>query len=429
VQQKVEVINPARIETRKRTLDVLKSFMSKNDTIKLQYTAKYARISNYWKKWIGESSGIKKTKAIKKKKDFEKYFTEQVKQKKLDPSYLGLFNRFEQLYQENKDIELARNYLIEIAYLNNDLLHRAFNLYRLQNLYETKGKETFKKKAKEYKKSVSGSFKNYNGKVDKEIFKTLIKLYIEKMPVKYRNNEITKINIDQTANKIYSESVLNSKEKLENLYQKNPKKFNKILSDDPGYQFAKLLISDYFHKILPDYQYIRVKINRTQKKYIKGIIQAIDKKLYPDANGTLRVSYGNIAGYEPRDAVYYYSVSHLKGVIEKYKPGDYEFDVPEKLINLYHKKDYRPYSKSDFMPVNFIGTAHTPGGNSGSPAINKEGELIGINFDRVWEGTMSDLYYDKKISRNIMVDIKYVLFIIDKFANAKRLINEMNFTK
>jgi len=429
VEQKVNIINPARINTRETALNVMKAFMAKNDTIKLKYTAKFARIANYWKKWKGESQGINKTNAVQKKKEFENYFLSQVKEKKLDPTYLSIFDRFEDLYKKNKDIELARNYFIEIVYLNNDLLHRAFNLYRLQNIYESKGKETFKEKAEEYAQTVKGSFKNYDEKVDKELFKNLVRLYITQIPEKYLNPEIKNIDIDKLAGEIYKNSILNNQEELEKIHTKNPHKFNKTLNNDTGYQFAKLIIDDYYHKIAPDYIEIRDKINNLQKKYMKGIIEALDKLPYPDANGTLRISYGSVKGYQPRDAVYYHPVSHLQGVIEKYIPGDYEFDVPAELLELYEKKDYQPYSNTGFMPVNFLGTAHTTGGNSGSPAINKEGELIGINFDRVWEGTMSDLYYDQKISRNIMVDIKYVMFIIDKIGHAKRLINEMNLTK
>ncbi len=429
VKQKVDVINPARIETRKTALDVMQNFMQKNDTIKLKYTAKFARIANYWKKWIGETQGIHKTHAIDKKKEFESYFLKQVKAKKLSPEYLSIFDRFADLYQQNKDIELARNYLIEIAYLNNDLLKRAFDLYNLEQVYQTKGKEAFKAKEKKYLPGLLNSFKNYDSKVDKALFEALMKLYVSKMPVKYRNKNIEKLDISQTADEIYSNSILNQPDKLKKLLHKKPKKFIKLLADDPGYQFARQLIQDYYLKIAPDYRNSRIQINQLQKKYMQGIMAAVDKQIFPDANGTLRISYGVIKGYEPRDAVYYFPISHVRGIIEKYKPGDYEFDVPKRLIELYEKKDYAPYSNTGEMPVDFIGTAHTTGGNSGSPAINAEGDLIGINFDRVWEGTMSDLYYDKKLSRNIMVDINYVLFIIDKFGNDKRLIEEMTIKK
>ena len=430
VQQKVEIINPARIKTRKIVLDIMKSYMEKNDTIKLQYTAKYARIANYWKKWIGENQGIKRAGAIDRKKNFEKYFLSQIDVLKMDNEYKNIFNSFDKLYQQNRDIELARNYFIEIFYLNNDLFKRAFALYNLKQTYLQEGKESYKKLRKKYAERLAGSFKNYNTEVDKDIFVALMNLYAKKMPEKYKNTTIKSGDIKTLATNIYQNSVLNNPETLNKLLKKKPKKFIEIINKDAGYTFTEKFIDDYYQKISPDYQEIRSKINSLQKIYMKGIQQVMNNKpLYPDANGTLRISYGVIKGYEPRDAVYYYPISHVKGIIEKYIPGDYEFDVSKKLINLYKNKDFKPYSNTGEMPVNFLGTAHTTGGNSGSPVINKEGELIGINFDRVWEGTMSDLYYDQKICRNIMVDINYVLFVIDKIGNNKRLIDEMNIIK
>jgi hypothetical protein len=150
-----------------------------------------------------------------------------------------------------------------------------------------------------------------------------------------------------------------------------------------------------------------------------------EKKFYPDANSTLRVTYGQVKGYKARDAVQFDPYTYLDGVMQKYVPGDYEFDVPAKLRELYEKKDYGPYGKNGKLPVCFIATNHTTGGNSGSPALDAWGNLIGLNFDRVWEGTMSDINYDASICRNIMVDIRYILFIIDKYAGAGHLVKEM----
>src|SRR5690606_39119571 len=161
-------------------------------------------------------------------------------------------------------------------------------------------------------------------------------------------------------------------------------------------------------------------------KYMKAQLEVFpDKKFFPDANSTLRVTYGKVNGYKPEGKLRYEAVTYLDGVMEKYKPGDYEFDVPQKLIELHKKKDYGIYGVNGKMPVCFIASNHTTGGNSGSPALDAYGNLIGLNFDRVWEGTMSDINYDPSICRNIMVDIRYVLFIIDKFAGADHLIKEM----
>ncbi|WP_417858013.1 S46 family peptidase, partial [Xanthomarina gelatinilytica] len=179
--------------------------------------------------------------------------------------------------------------------------------------------------------------------------------------------------------------------------------------------------------INPEFEAKNEPITALQTEYMTALMKALPyERYFPDANGTLRVTYGQVRGYSPRDAVYYSPVSYLDGVIEKYIPGDYEFDVPQKLIDLYEAKDYGPYADANGkVPVCFLGTNHTTGGNSGSPTIDAHGNLIGLNFDRVWEGTMSDMYYDPEICRNIMVDLRYVLFIVDKYAGAKHLIDEM----
>jgi hypothetical protein len=180
------------------------------------------------------------------------------------------------------------------------------------------------------------------------------------------------------------------------------------------------------NQISPKYLSITDQLNALQKTYMKALMEVYpEKKFWPDANSTLRVGYGQVADYEPKDGMTYNTQTYLDGVMEKYIPGDYEFDVSPKLIELYNNKDYGPYGENGRMPVCFIASNHTTGGNSGSPAIDAYGNLIGINFDRVWEGTMSDLYYDPSICRNIMVDIRYVLFVIDKYAGATNLIEEM----
>jgi hypothetical protein len=171
---------------------------------------------------------------------------------------------------------------------------------------------------------------------------------------------------------------------------------------------------------------VQSRINKLQRTYMQAQMEVMkEKKFYPDANSTLRVTYGNVKGYSARDGVKYDYYTYLEGVMEKYIPGDYEFDVPKKIKQLYQDKDYGQYGKNGKMPVCFIAANHTTGGNSGSPALDAYGNLVGLNFDRVWEGTMSDINYDPSICRNIMVDIRYVLFIVDKYAGAGHLVKEM----
>jgi hypothetical protein len=219
---------------------------------------------------------------------------------------------------------------------------------------------------------------------------------------------------------------VNEKE-LNALLTKNLYEFYNILNQDAGFLFFKVLAEKYNNDIEPNFQKINAKIAANQKKYMKAIMELSPKsaRIFPDANSTLRVTYGKVKGYAPSDAVYYNPVTYADGIMEKYIPNDYEFDVSDMMKELIQSKDYGRYAENGKLPVNFIATNHTTGGNSGSPALDKNGNLIGLNFDRVWEGTMSDIYYDPEICRNIMVDTRYILWVIEKYAGAKHLIDEM----
>jgi hypothetical protein len=195
---------------------------------------------------------------------------------------------------------------------------------------------------------------------------------------------------------------------------------------DPAYQLYNSLRDVYMQKITPKFNEYNDQIENLQATYMRAQMEVFpNKKFYPDANSTMRCSYGQVQGYKPQDAVAYSAQTYLEGVMEKYVPGDYEFDVPARLRELYDKKDYGQYGVGGKLPVCFLGSNHTTGGNSGSPAIDAHGNLIGLHFDKVWEGTMSDYNYDPSICRNIMVDARYVLFMVDKYAGATRLIQEM----
>jgi len=201
---------------------------------------------------------------------------------------------------------------------------------------------------------------------------------------------------------------------------------NEILSNDNGYRLFASFSEMYRDKIAPKYNELNDQIEALERTYMKAQMEVFpDKRFYPDANSTLRVHYGQVEGSEPRDGIRYHNRTFLKGIMEKHVDGDYEFDAPDKLLELYESKDFGQYAEDGKLPVNFIGSNHTTGGNSGSPAIDAHGNLIGLNFDRAWEGTMSDINYDRSICRNIMVDARYILFIVDKFAGAGHLIEEM----
>lgn len=427
VEQIVEVINPARIEVRDEALKVVDSYMREDQQIKIQYASKFARIANYWKKWIGENQGLKKSNAIAHKKDFEKQFVQKVNQAKMQKEYGSLLNDFDQLYQEIEPYALAREYFFEVALRNAELLTVGFQLYQLENVYRSRGEQSFNDRRDNLIQSLDGFYKDYNAQVDREVFKKVVELYGTKSPANLTPNSIQNIDYVQLGDDIYNTSALTSYAALKEILSGDADEVFQKLNNDKGFQIAKDMGENYFRTIANDYERLSQQLDALQRDYMKAQLTLFpDARIFPDANSTLRVTYGQVNGYNPKDAVTYSHVTYLDGVIEKYVPGDYEFDVSDKLIQLYNDKDYGAYAdKNGKLPVNFIGTNHTTGGNSGSPAIDAHGNLIGLNFDRVWEGTMSDIYYDPEICRNIMVDARYILFVIDKYAGAKHLIEEM----
>lgn len=424
VEQIVNSLNPAKIAIRDAALKVQDGFMRKDQAIKIQYASKYASVANYWKKWIGESQGLKKSNAVQIKKDFEKEFQNRVTKSEKSAEYGNLLANFEKNYQAIDQYALARDYFVETVLRNTELLSVGFRLYQLEQVYKTRGEQAFTDRKNNTITSLEGFYKDFNAKVDEKVFEQLMALYTKNSPL--LPADIKALDIKKSTALIYGKSKLTSYKGTQELLKGDTKTIFKNLNKDAGYQLVKKLADNFYQNISPKYDEINLEIAALQRTYMKAQLELFpDGRYFPDANSTLRVTYGQVKGYSPSDAVYYEPVTHLEGVLEKYVPGDYEFDVPAKLIELINNKDYGQYAENGKMPVNFIATNHTTGGNSGSPAIDANGNLIGLNFDRVWEGTMSDIYYDPAICRNIMVDIRYVLFIVDKFANAKHLVDEM----
>lgn len=425
IEQILNDLNPAKIAVRDASLKITDEFMRNDQAIKIQYASKFAGTANYWKKWIGESLGLKKTDAVAAKKEFEADFIARTTKNKKTVEYAQLLPQFEKLYTEIAPYALSRDYFSEVVMRNAELLSVAYKLYALEKSAANTG--SFNSRKENLINAQERFYKNYNKNVDEKVFEAIVGLYSKNSPQQFLPKELKNIDVKAQAEAIYSTSKLTSYEGFKSLLTGDTSEIVAKLNNDKGYTFAKALIENYNVQIAPQYNDLNTKIEALQRTYMKAQLELYpDARIFPDANSTLRVTYGKVDGYSPKDAVEYGAVTHLDGIMEKYVPGDYEFDVPAKLIELYETKNYGPYAEDGKLPVNFIATNHTTGGNSGSPAVDAKGNLIGLNFDRVWEGTMSDIYYDPSICRNIMVDIRYVLFIIDKFADAKHLINEMN---
>ncbi|ESU20108.1 hypothetical protein FCR2A7T_15180 [Flavobacterium cauense R2A-7] len=432
VEQIMNSLDPARIEVRDRALKVQDGFMRKDNAIKIQYASKYASVANYWKKWIGEVKGLKKSNAVGIKQQFEKNFSEKINKAGKQAEYGNLLAEFKTNYEAIAPYALAREYYTEVVLRNTEILSFGYRLYQLEQVYNTKGEQAFNDRKANLITGFESLYKDFNANVDEKVFEQLISLYAKKSPQQFLPETVKNINPEYSAKTIFTNSKLTSYNGLKELLQGDTKTVLEKMNQDPAFILVKTIADAYTKNVATKYDELNLKNIALQRTYMKAILELSPKsaRIFPDANSTLRVTYGKVKGYQPSDAVTYAPMTYLDGVMEKYVPGDYEFDVPKKLIDLYNAKDYGQYAdKNGKMPVAFIATNHTTGGNSGSPALDANGNLIGLNFDRVWEGTMSDIHYDPSICRNIMVDIRYVLFIVDKYAGAKNLIEEMKLVK
>jgi len=431
VKQVMTVSDPAKIEIRAKVLQVLKGFMRSDEQIKIQYAAKYASIENYYKKWQGEVLGLTSSKAVEKKLAFESGFEQRINANPVwKSSYGNLLPDLSKAYADIEPYSHARDYFNEIV-PRIELLGIAADMNSLVTAFN-KDEATYLKKKDDVIKKLTETFKEFNATVDRKVFEPLMELYITKQDPVYVSPAVKQLLSDnaqsyiRAADYIYSNTAFLSLEKIITLLEGPATEVITRIKDDVAGKLYSDMVKTYTSNVSPKLNETQAKINQLQRKYMEAQLEVYkEKTFYPDANSTLRVTYGKVNGYKPKDAVQYNYYTYMDGIMEKYVPGDYEFDVPEKLISLYKAKDFGQYGENGRQPVCFIATNHTTGGNSGSPALDAYGNLIGLNFDRVWEGTMSDINYDPTICRNIMVDIRYVLFIVDKFAGAKNLIAEM----
>ena len=428
LEQITTVLNPAKIEIRENALEIIDRHMKSDPQIKIQYASKFAGVANYYKKWIGENQGLEKSNAIEKKKKYEAEFNKRVRNACLTEKstrcleYPTLVSDLDKLNRLIEPYNYASDYFDETIYRNSETFRVAL---LLNNLIAKENDKDFNEYYARIQNYLVGLFKNYNPTVDEEVSLALWEMYKADMPTQFQPENVN-ITADDFKNSILTKSVYQDTQKA--FSQKD--KLLSALKLDPIVTKIGKVKAAYESNVIKEQSQLQAQINNKMRTYMKAQLDFMDDtKFFPDANSTLRVTYGKVNGYEPSDAVYYAPTTTLKGVMEKYKPGDYEFDAPEKLIELYNEKDYGDYAQDGEMPVNFLATNHTTGGNSGSPALDANGNLIGLNFDRVWEGTMSDYNYDPEICRNIMVDARYILFIIDKYANAQRLIDEMTLVK
>ena len=405
MDQLVNEVNAYKVEVRSVLLGIMDREMRKNEQAKIQYASKYASTANGWKKWIGQIEGIEFSNGIDRKRKLEADFTARIA---ADPSlwmaYSSVLNDLNIAYTKRGPSAQMRTAFIETIYYGMPWFNFMNSAMRIEE-------------SDVLKAAVLSFQEGFNRTISEEATTKMLELALEDLP------ELTTY-IQGSAGE-FSKAVHDELDALF-LSASSEQEFS-LDEQSVSSDFVSAVFGVYRSVIAPAYNEHNTQISSLQATYMKALIAAFpERQFYPDANSTLRVTYGKLEGVEPRDAVSYGTTTYLEGVMAKYQPGDYEFDVPAKLIDLYETKDYGPYAENGKVPVCNIASNHTTGGNSGSPVLNGRGELIGLNFDRIWEGTMSDVNFDARICRNIMVDSRYVLFIIDKFAGQKWLIDEMS---
>ncbi|MBU0486852.1 MAG: S46 family peptidase [Bacteroidetes bacterium] len=438
VEQLVNITNPARIRIRTKRLSLFDEDMEYSRAVRIQYASKHAGIANGWKKWIGQNKGLKTADAIGQKRlqqqEFQAWVDETPERK---TKYGKLIPTFDSLYLALVPYSKAIQYFYEAA-LGIEAIDYALDF---QSLYmkSVGGNEKpgdIPKIAASLLAGVKGRFKNYNQETDRKVCKAMLDMFFHDMdpeyfPVQYAViQKKFKGDIDQYADYLFDNSIFVDQEKVTSFLTSYTAKSAKKMKADPVFALMQGFLRVYTSKIQSSFFGIQEEITMLMTDYMQAQREwKSDKMFYPDANSTMRISFGAVNDYSPRDAIYYNYFTTLKGVMEKIDSSIYDYAAPQKLVDLYETKDFGPYGSGDTMFVCFTSTNHTTGGNSGSPVINGNGELIGINFDRNWEGTMSDIMYDPAQCRNIVLDIRYVLFIIDKFAGASYLLEEMEIRK
>ena len=427
-----ETGNPHKIRLRTLRLDIMSRHQAQSQKVRIQYSSKHAGVANAWKKWQGEMKGIRKMNTVRNKQEFEKAFDRWAKGGEFD----GVIAKIDAIYKEMEPYTYAADYYNETA----RVIEVASFASSFAYAYGLKDGKADMKKASDISEAF---FKDYHMPIDKECFVALMTEYEKNVPEEFKPEYFKKQmkkygNAGTWAEKLFTRTLFVDKEAVDKLIKamssdKGASKAMKEIEKDPAFIFATQFGKWYDSEVLPHLQKYSRELQLAYRDYMRGQItycktQRIAKDFYPDANLTLRVAYGHIKGYSPSDAVYYKPSSTMKGIMQKDNPDIFDYNIPQKFRDLYAAKDFGPWTdETGYVPVCFIATNHTTGGNSGSPVINADGHLIGLNFDRVWEGTMSDIVFDPEICRNISLDIRYVLFVIDKLADADHLLKEMTF--
>jgi len=431
IKQAIEQTNPSIVKIREKKLALMREDMDKSDAVRIQYAAKFAQTSNYWKYFIGQTRGLKRLNVYERKVDLENEFIMWTQSNaEAMKNYTDVVPSIGKAYEMLSDYNLARWYFFEAIVRGGELIIFSRRFEGLFN--ELSKKDADPKKVEEQVKNLEAAldnfYKDYNLETDKKIFAALLKMYYEDVPKAQQPKILENINrkykgdFDKFADDVFKKTIFAEKQKVTSFLKKPSAR---VLQNDPIFELMQAFFTNYFD-MLENMKQGNELFAKSNRLFIAGLREMhSDKIFYPDANSTMRLSYGQVLDYHPADAVHYNYLTTVDGILEKEDPTNWEFEVPEKLKELIRNNDFGRYATDGVMYVNFISNNDITGGNSGSPVINGEGHLVGLAFDGNWEAMSGDIVFEPEIQRCISVDARYILFIIDKFANAGHLIEEM----
>lgn len=434
IEMITQIQNPTRINLRRQKLDIYESFMTQDELVKLQYSNKQKGLANAWKKWIGENNGIQKLNGIDKKKEYELRFQQWIDQSaERKEKYGNILSKLKDTYEILGGLQLEFSYLLETG-LDIEIVKVARMTFGLKNLSEKEEttQDEIQKEIEKSKKQLLAFYKDYHQPIDRQIFISMLQNYRKAIETKKSPavfdiiDKKFKGDISLYADYVFKKSMFANRTTAISFVENFKLSRLKRLIKDPGFQLANGLMDHYRNQLMPALSKTNSDKDSLMRLYMRAQMEfEPERRFYPDANSTLRVAYGSVKSFYPRDAVFYEKQTTIEGIMEKEDPKNEDYIVDGRLKTLYQTKDFGRYAHNGTLPICFIASNHTTGGNSGSPVFNGNGQLVGLNFDRVWEGTMSDLMFDPEQCRNIMLDMRYCLFLIDKYAGARHLLDEM----
>lgn len=423
-------------------LEIMKKDMDKDEAVRIKLASAYASLSNTYKYYVGQTAGLDKRGLEDEKRELEQDFRDWVKKDKARKEEYGeVLSMIDKNYDSTKDISKLNNYM-NIAGFGPGLVVYGIQYFRIKRTLEREDAtiDDVKPMLDNLKTGLEGHFDEYFAATDQKLLSATARMIYEDLPAQYHpatftgkfftkkgKGDNTSEKFDNWAEGVFDKSFLVNKESAEAFVEMDdPKKMLKVLDKDPGMEYVLDIIDVFRSKLQMGMAQFSGNDEELMKAYTKGLMEMqTDKEFYPNANFTMRLTYGKVIPYIPRDAVAYKAFTTHEGILEKEVPGDEEFDVPKKLHDLLVKKDFGRYGEDGVLPVCFLNNTDITGGNSGSPVINGNGELVGVAFDGNWESMTSDLVFDEGTVRTISVDIRYVCFIVDKYAGARHLLDEM----